>query len=132
MTVQATGTFEVSSWDEETYQELAGGAKLTKARVTFGFAGDLEAEGGWEALMCYREDGTADYTGLQRTVGKLAGREGSFVLRADGTFEGGEARTSWQVVAGSATGELRGLRGTGSTVSAGGTGGTFAFDYELD
>jgi len=129
---QATGTFEVSSWDEETYQELSGGAKLTRARVTFGFSGDLEAEGGWEALMCYREDGTAAYTGLQRTVGKLAGREGSFVLRADGTFENGEARSSWQVVPGSATGELHGLGGTGSAISTGGPGGTFAFDYELD
>lgn len=131
MIVQATGTFTVSSWDEDMYEDLDGGGKLTRARVLFGFSGDLEAQGGWEALMCYREDGTAYFTGLQRTVGKLAGREGSFVLRADGTFEDDQARTSWQVVEGSAAGQLRGLRGTGSAVSVGGPGGTFAFDYEL-
>lgn len=131
MTEQATGMFTVSGWDESTYEDLDGGGKLTKAHVTFGFEGDLEGQGGWEAVMCYREDGTAAFTGFQRTIGKLAGRAGSFVLRADGTFENGEARTSWQVVEGSATGDLRGLRGTGEAVSTGGSGGTFAFDYEL-
>jgi len=132
MTAQATGTFTVSGWDENTYEDLDGGGKLTKAHVTFGFDGDLEGEGGWEAVMCYRADGTASFTGFQRTVGKLAGKEGSFVLRADGRFEGGEAKTSWHVVDGSATGELTGLRGVGLAVSTGGTGGTFTFDYELD
>ncbi len=129
---KATGAFTVASWDEDTYSELDGGGKLTKARVTFGFTGDLEAQGDWDALMCYQEDGTASYTGFQRTAGTLAGRQGSFVLRADGAFQAGEARSSWQVIDGSGSGELRGLRGSGSSVSGGGSGGTFTFEYELD
>jgi len=128
----AKGSFAVSSWDEETYEELAGGGKLTKAKVTFGFSGDMEGQGQWDALMCYRDDGTATFTGFQRTVGTLAGRQGSFVVRADGTFEGGVATTAWQVVDGSGSGELRGLRGTGSAVAEGSPGGTFALEYELD
>lgn len=128
----ATGTFTVSSWDEDSYAELDAGGKLTKARVTFGFSGDLEAQGQWDAVMCYREDGTAAFTGYQRTEGSLAGRSGSFVLRADGNFEGGEARSSWQVVDGSTSGELRGLRGSGTAVSTGAPGGTFTLEYELD
>jgi hypothetical protein len=127
---EASGTFTVSSWDEDTYSELEGGGKLTKARVTFGFSGDLEAQGEWDAVMCYSQDGTAAFTGYQRTTGKLGGRAGSFVLRADGTFEGGEARSSWQVVPGSASGELAGLLGTGTAV-AGGPGGSFTFEYQL-
>lgn len=127
----ATGSFTVSSWDEDTYLELSGGGKLTKARVTFGFTGDLEGQAQWDALMCYRDDGTATYTGYQQTSGKLGDREGTFVLRADGSYEGGEARGSWEVVDGSATGGLAGLRGSGSSVSAGGPGGTFTLDYEL-
>jgi hypothetical protein len=129
--VEATGTFTVSSWEEDSYSELDAGGKLTKARVRFGFSGDLEAQGQWDALMCYRDDGTATFTGYQRTEGSLGGRRGSFVLRADGTFEGGEARTSWQVVDGSASGDLGGLRGSGVAVSTGGSGGTFTFEYEL-
>ena len=132
MAAQATGTFTVSSWDEDTYQELDGGGKLTRARVSFGLSGDLEADASWEALMCYGDDGTAFFTGLQRTVGKLAGREGSFVLNAGGGFENGVAKTQWEVLPGSATGDLRGLRGTGSAVTTSGSGGTFTLDYELD
>ena len=65
MGTQATGTFTVAGWDESTYAELGDGGKLTKAHVTFGFDGDLKAEGGWEAVMCYR----AEHASLQ-------GREG--------------------------------------------------------
>jgi hypothetical protein len=128
---EASGTFSVQSWDEDTYSELDGGGKLTKARVLFGFAGALEAQGQWDAVMCYSGDGTASFTGFQLTSGKLDGREGSFVLRADGSYAGGEARTKWEVVEGSANGELAGLRGSGSAVSTGGPGGSFIFEYQL-
>jgi hypothetical protein len=131
MTTQAKGTFAVSAWDENTYEELAGGGKLTKAHVAFGFEGDLSGEGGWEAVMCYQADGTASFTGYQHTTGTLAGKKGDFVLRADGTFSDGQARTFWKVVEGSATGELAGLRGSGTAVTTGGTGGDFTFEYDL-
>jgi hypothetical protein len=128
---RAEGTFTVKSWDEDTYRELDGNAKLTRAQVTFELAGDLEAEANWTALMCYRNDGTAVYTGLQHTAGKVAGRSGSFVLRADGAFEDGVAKTSWEVIPGSATGELSGLTGTGSAVTTSGSAGTFSIDLDL-
>src|SRR5258708_5323168 len=131
MTAQAKGTFTVAGWEENTYEELQNGGKLTKARVSFGFDGDLEAEGGWEAVMCYQEDGSASFTGFQHTTGKLGGRNGSFVLRADGAFSGGQAQTNWQVVDGSATGQLRGLRGTGTAVTTSGAGREVNPAYEL-
>jgi hypothetical protein len=128
---QATGTFTVSSWDENTYEELDGGGKLTKATVTFAFSGDLDGQGQWDAVMCYRDDGTATYTGYQRTTGTLGGRTGTFVLRADGTFDNGEAKSTWQVVDGSATGDLRGLTGVGQAVATATPPGTYTFEYEL-
>jgi hypothetical protein len=131
MTTQAKGTFTVSAWDENTYNELGNGGKLTKAHVTFGLEGDIQGEAGWEAVMCYQPDGTASFTGFQHTTGTLGGKRGGFVLRADGTFSDGQARTYWQVVDGSATGELAGLRGSGTAVTTGGSGGDFTFDYEL-
>ncbi len=127
----ATGSFTVSSWDEDTYEELDSGGKLTKARVTFAYSGDLEAQGAWDALMCYRADGSATFTGFQQMAGQLDGRVGSFVLRADGGYSSGEATSSWQVVEGSGGGDLRGLRGSGSSVATSGPGGTFTFEYEL-
>lgn len=131
MSAHAEGTFTVKSWDESTYQDLEGNAKLTQAKVTFACTGDLQAESSSESLMCYRDDGTAVYTGLERVVGELGGRSGSFVLRTGGAFEGGEARTTWQVIEGSGTGELTGLRGRGEAIAASGPGGTFTLDYEL-
>jgi hypothetical protein len=131
MTEHAEGTFTVSSWDENTYAELEGKGKLTKATVTFAFSGDVTAQGTWDAVMCYQPDGTAVFTGFQRMSGQLGGRPGTFVARADGTFSGGEARTQWEVVSGSGTGELAGIRGSGSAVSSSAPGGTFSLDYEL-
>ncbi len=131
MNARATGEFSVSSWDETTYADLAGGGKLTRVSVGFGLTGDLEAAADWQALMCYREDGDATFTGLQRTTGRLAGREGSFVVRADGSFGDGKAVTRWEVIPGSASGDLHGLSGTGEAVTTGASGGTFTFDYEI-
>jgi hypothetical protein len=64
-------------------------------------------------------DGTdASYVGYERVAGTLAGRSGSFVLRLEGGFEQGAARTPGTVAEGTATGELAGLRGAGGYVAA--------------
>jgi Protein of unknown function (DUF3224) len=132
MTERAEGAFTVTAWDESTCQELDGKAKLTRASMTFGYTGDLEATGKSEAVMFYREDGTAAYTGLEHMAGRLGGRSGSFVLRGDGAFENGAASTTWRIVDGSGSGDLHGISGTGSAVAASGQpGGTFTLDYDL-
>lgn len=128
---RAAGTFSVASWDESTYRELDGEGKLTKATVKFGLEGDLSGEATWDSVMCYRPDGTAVYTGIQHVTGTLAGVEGSFVLRADGEFAAGEARSRWQVIEGSGTGGLAGLTGNGTAVATASPPGTFEFDYSL-
>ena len=128
---QATGTFTVASWDESTYQDLGDGAKLTKATVTFAMEGDIAGEASWDALMCYRRDGTAVFTGIQRMQGRLAGVDGSFVVQADGEYADGAARSRWRVVSGSGTGGLAGLTGTGESVATASPQGSFTFDYDL-
>ena len=127
---RATGTFTVKSWDENTYQELEGG-KLTKASVAFAVEGDLTAEAAWDSVMCYRPDGSAVFTGYQQMRAQLAGREGTFVLLADGEFVNGEARSRWQVVEGTGTGALAGLTGSGSAVATATPPGSYTFDYDL-
>jgi Protein of unknown function (DUF3224) len=131
MAKQATGSFTVKGWEEDTFEELEAGGKLTKAHVTFGLDGQLTGEATWDAVMCYRPDGTAEFTGYQRVSGHLGSRPGSFVVRADGSFADGVARTAWRVIEGSCTGELAGLRGSGEAVTTSGAGGDFTLDYEL-
>lgn len=127
----AAGNFTVKAWDENTYADLGDSRKLTKATVVFALDGDLAGEATWDAVMCYRPDGTAVYTGFQQMMGNLSGQEGAFVLRADGEFANGEARSHWQIVEGSGTGALAGLSGSGESVATASPSGTFTLDYSL-
>jgi hypothetical protein len=127
----ANARFAIKTWDEKPYSEAEGLPKLTRASVTKTFSGDLDGEGRVEYLMVYRSDGSAAFVGLERITGRLGGRVGSFVLRRTGVFEGGQAKESYSVVAGSATGELEGLTGEGSSAVGHGLEHPFALDYEL-
>jgi hypothetical protein len=127
----ANARFAIKTWDEKPYGEGQDQPKLTRASVAKTFAGDLEGEGQVEYLMMYRGDGSATFVGLERVVGRLAGRTGSFVLQRTGVFEGGQAREIYSVVPGSGTGELHGLRGEGSSAVGHGTEFPFALNYEI-
>jgi hypothetical protein len=131
MTAHAEGTFTVASWAEETYQELDGKAKLTSAKVGYRLSGDIEGDATWTAVMYYREDGTAEFTGLQHLTGQIGGRAGTCVMVADGTFADGAASGTWRVIEGSGTGALAGLRGSGTSVATSEPPGTYTLDYEL-
>ena len=126
-TGKASGTFTIKGWDEQPYAEHEGAPRLTHARVTSAYGGDLEGEGTSELLMLYDRD-DATYAGYERVVGSLGGRSGSFVLRLTGGFEGGAARTTWTVAEGTGTGDLAGLRGEGGYVA---TQGAAEVPYEL-
>jgi hypothetical protein len=132
MTGHAEGSFQVTSWNEEPYVEIDEARKLTRASVTQAFSGDIEGDGSVEWVMCYRRDGTADWMGFQRVVGRVGDRSGSFVLHTNGTFDGSVAKGDWAVVSGSGTEELEGLRGEGRMHSPLGTQASFVLDYELD
>ena len=131
MSTHAQAQFEVQSWDEDTYEELGGEAKLTRASVGQGFTGDLEGDGSVVWLMCYREDKTADFVGLQRFVGRLGGRSGSFVMHTQGRFDGTEATGSLAVVERSGTEELAGITGNGAFAAPLGSTASVELDYEL-
>jgi uncharacterized protein DUF3224 len=127
----ARGTFEIVNWDEKTYAGGDGSAKLTQASVAQRFAGDIQGEGSVEWLMCYREDGTADWLGLQRIAGTLQGRSGSFVVQTVGSFDGGAARGTWNIVNGSGSGGLVGLTGAGRMDAPTGATPTYELDFEF-
>jgi hypothetical protein len=132
MAATARGSFQVSKWEENTYEEIGGGAKLTKVSIVQDFSGDLEAAVAWEGQMYYRADGTAVYNGLLRFVATLEGRKGSFVATTSGGYDGETATTDWTVVTGSGTGDLVRIGGRGTASAGAGTEGTFVFDYDLD
>jgi hypothetical protein len=132
MSTHAQGKFEVQSWEENAYVELEGGAKLTRASVGQAFTGDFDGEGSVEWLMCYREDKTADFVGLQRFVGRLGSRSGSFVMKTQGSFDGSEAKGDFEVVARSGTEELSGITGTGAFAAPLGSTASVELDYDFE
>lgn|SRR5512142_2053495 len=128
----AKARFTIKSWDEKPYHEGQDQPKLTRASVTKSFTGDIEGEGQVEYLMMYRSDGSASFVGLERFVGRIGARAGTFVLQRSGVFEDGQAKESYAVIPGSATGELRGLRGEGHTALGHGTEYPFTLQYEME
>jgi hypothetical protein len=132
MPKHATATFELKSWDEKPYEELGGEAKLTRASVVLSYTGEIEGEGKIEFLMMYPEEKYASYVGMERIVGSLGGRKGSFVLRHTGTFKRGIADSSLLVVPDSGTEDLRGLRGEGTFLSGEAESYSITLDYSFD
>ncbi len=127
----AKARFAIRTWDEKPFSEGNDVPRLTRASVVKTFTGDIEGEGHVEYLMMYRADGTASFVGLERVVGRIGARGGTFVLQRTGTFANGQAMESYSVIPGSATGELRGLAGDGSTAVGHGMEHPFELNYEL-
>ena len=127
----ATARFAIANWDEKPIGEGDALPKLTRATVTRTFTGDIAGEGHVEYLMLYRSDGSATFVGMERVVGQVAGRAGSFVLQRVGSFENGVATESYSVIPGSGTGELQGLRGEGTSAVGHGREHPLTLDYEF-
>jgi len=131
MKQSANARFAIQGWDEKPYDERPGVPKLTRASVRKTYTGDLSGDAQVEYLMMYRADGSATFVGLERVVGRIGGKAGSFVLQRAGVFEAGQAKETYSVVPGSATGELQGLVGDGSSSLGHGMEHPFTLSYEL-
>ncbi len=133
MSTRATGAFEITGWDGAPYDEREG-ATLTQARLTKTYRGDLEGESTTDLLFAEaQEEGSAAYAGLERFVGSVHGRSGSFVLRHGESSSRGERpeAATLGVVPDSGTGELRGLRGEARIVVDEDGNHAFTLDYDL-
>ncbi len=108
----AAGNIQVKTWETATF-DPAQGSSLNEIRVTEDFLGDIQGEGAARMLQVLRPDGSASFVAVERVVGTVGGRKGSFVLQDEGTLVGDRVKGTWFVVAGSGTGELAGLRGEG-------------------
>jgi hypothetical protein len=132
MATSATATFQIEGWDEDDIMETGDGAKVTRAKVSRSFEGDIEGAGTVEWLMGYDEDGSATFVGIERIVGSIGGRTGTVVLRHVGAFDGQVAKADLLVVPGSGTGELRGIRGEGSFEAGLGPDGVRSISLDVE
>jgi hypothetical protein len=128
---QAKGIFEISGWDEKTYEELPNGGKLSEAKVTQRFSGDITGDGSVIWLMGYPSPKTARFVGMQRIVGAIGGRKGSFLAQTIGEFDGTVAKARWSIIQGSGTDALAGISGEGVFEAPHGSKAEYRVDYEL-
>lgn len=132
MSTEAKSTFQITGWDEKTYQEIEGNAKLSHAKVTQTYSGAIDGDSSVDYLMSHTTDGTATFVGLERVSGVVDGKSGTFVIQHTGSFSEGKARSVWAIVLGSGTGELARLRGSGSYVAGHGEPAHVSFSYAFE
>lgn len=112
MTHRATGRFDVSLAPQSDDERVAG-AGIGRMTIAKQFHGDLEATSSGQMLgVRTAVQGSAGYVAMERVVGTLGGRRGSFVLQHSSTMKRGTPHQSITVVPDSGTDELTGLVGT--------------------
>lgn len=105
------------------------GGAMSRTRFTKTFTGDLVGSSVVEATMLMTEDdGPMAYVGIERIEGALHARAGTFLLLHAATGHQGAQAASWTIVAGSGSGELAGIRGSGEITDQ----HDLLLDYEFD
>lgn len=108
----ARGTFTVTL---QPAGEADAADGVTRGRIALEktFTGDLAGSGRGEMLTALTAvEGSAGYVAMERIIGTLHGRRGSFVLQHSGTMQRGTQQLTITVVPDSGTAELAGLAGT--------------------
>ena len=104
---------------------------LARFAVDKEFQGDLEASSQGQMLTAATEtENSAVYVAMERIVGTLHGKKGSFVLHHTGIMNRGEDSLEITVVPDSGTDELTGITGTFAIAIADGKH-TYDFAYQL-
>ena len=109
--MHAKGTFSIQMTAEPPYSEEDG---VSLGRVAFAkqFTGDFVGESKVDFIGARTPEPTsAGYVAIERLVGTLAGKRGSFVTQHSGVMNRGVGTLKVTVVPDSGTGELKGLRG---------------------
>lgn len=133
--IRASGTFEVKMEPQAGGPEVVAvegsGTQLGRMLLRKRFSGDLEGSGVGQMLTAVSDTpGSAGYVAIERFVGALHGRSGSFVFQHSGTMDHGVQSLSITVVPGSGSGALAGLSGRFLLRIEGGRH-FYDFDYTL-
>jgi len=126
---RANALITVHKYEPAGYDEPAQGPALTRIHVEESFSGDIAGHGAVEFLQAAHADGSASFVGIERVSGRVADREGTFLLQDAGTVDGNVVSGDWFVIPNSGTGELSGLRGVGGFRASLGESAQVYLDY---
>lgn len=132
--MEARATFELSDHHQlPTADDVPSvvDVELSHTSFTKTFTGDLEASSVTQ-MLATQAPGGAGYVAMERIVGRLGERVGTFVLLHMGVLDAaGEPTAHWTIVPGSGTGELTGITGH-AHIGIEGETHKFQLHYELE
>jgi hypothetical protein len=130
MTRRASGTFAVKVLPQPA-DETIGDPTVGRLALDKQFSGDLQANSRGQMLAVRTEiQGSAGYVAMERVIGTLHGKSGTFALQHSGTMKRGAPHLSVTVVPDSGTGELAGIAGAMTITIADGKH-SYDLDYTL-
>jgi hypothetical protein len=125
----AKGTFEVKLKPQA--DDSVGDPTIGRMSIEKQFHGDLEATSKGQMLAVQGDvKGSAGYVAMERVIGTVSGRAGTFALQHTGTMNRGVPGLSVTVVPDSGTGELAGISGTMNIIIADGKH-SYEFEYTI-
>lgn len=129
MTYHISGLFDVKMIPQPAAENQD--ASISRMLLDKKFHGDLEADSKGQMLAHMTSvKGSAGYVAMEKVLGNLQGRKGSFVLQHSGTMNRGEATLVLTVVPDSGSEELEGLSGS-MTITITDGKHYYGFDFEL-
>lgn len=113
MPTRISGPFDVKMTPQPPDVTGTGDPAIGRVTLDKQFRGELEAVSKGQ-MLAFRSavQGSAGYVAMERVVGTLAGRAGSFVLQHAGLMDRGTPSLTIHVVPDSGTDQLAGLTGT--------------------
>lgn len=127
---RAKGEFTVTITPQSS-DELTGASTLARLAIDKQFTGDLIGISKGEMLSAGTPvKGSAGYVAIERVIGALQGRTGTFVLQHNGTMTRGSPELTVSVVPDSGSGELTGISGT-MLIIIEGKRHSYEFDYTI-
>jgi hypothetical protein len=120
------GPFEVKIAPLEASQAAT---QIGRMALDKKYEGELSATAQGE-MLAWRSGQSGGYVAMERVEGVLGGKRGTFHLQHSSTMHAGAPQQSVQVVPGSGTGELVGLRGSMTIENAAGKH-EYVFDYDV-
>ena len=107
-----SGEFDVNLSPLEFSANGENEIDLGRVSINKTFHGELEATSKGEMLSAMTSvQGSAGYVAIEQVIGKLSGRQGSFVFQHYGILDRGKDRLILEVVPDSGSAELAGLVG---------------------
>ena len=126
----ASGSFEVKM-SPQAQEDGVGDPSIGRMALDKQFHGGLEATSRGQMLAAMTDvEGSAGYVAIERVIGKLDARSGTFALQHSGTMTRGIPQLTITVVPDSGTGELVGLAGRMTLDIADGKH-SYDFEYTL-